>query len=123
MTTVTPLQKGVVTGTANFRERIALPKDAVFEVSLLNISRADAPAPLLAQERIQPVPGPVIGFRLVYDPSLIDQRMRYSVRATIRVGDQLWFTTDTVVPVLTQGHGHHATLLLKRVSSVAVPAQ
>lgn len=123
LTTQPPMQQGVITGTASFRERMALPADAQLEVTLLDISRADAPATTLGHERIQPVPGPVTSFRLVYDPSLIDPHMRYSVRATIRVGDQLWFTTDTVVPVLTQGYGHHATLTLKRVASATVPAQ
>ena len=40
----TPVWAGTLEGTAAYRERIALPPDAVFEAVLQDISRADAPA-------------------------------------------------------------------------------
>ena len=38
------LQRGTVTGTATYRERMALPANAVFEAVLEDVSKADAPA-------------------------------------------------------------------------------
>lgn len=104
-----------LTGTASFRERIALPPQAVFEATLIDVSRAGAAAQVLGRERVQPVAGPVIPFRIAYDAAAIDPRLRYSVRATITVDNQLWFTTDQAAPVLTQGGAHKATLRMRMV--------
>lgn len=38
----TPARAGTLQGTASYRERIALPPDAVFEAELQDVSRADA---------------------------------------------------------------------------------
>jgi copper homeostasis protein (lipoprotein) len=45
----TPVWAGTLEGTAAYRERIALPPDAVFEAVLLDVSRADAPASVLGR--------------------------------------------------------------------------
>ena len=37
-----------IEGTATYRERMALPKGAVFEATLEDVSRADAPAVVVA---------------------------------------------------------------------------
>lgn len=118
ITSQAPKQSAVViTGSASFRERLALPPEAVFEAVLLNVSRPGAPAIVLGRDRIQPVPGPMIAFRIPYDPAVIDSRMNYSVRATIKVGEQVWFSTEAVTPVLTHGHGNTATLTLRLTRS------
>ncbi len=104
-----------VTGTLLYRERLLLPPGAVAEVSLLDVSRADAPARTITQQVIRDPSAPPIPFVLEYDPADIDQRRNYSVRAVIRQRDRLLFTTDTVSPVITRGAGHTAELLLKRV--------
>ena len=41
-----------VTGSVTYRERIALPPSAVVTVKLLDVSRADAPAELIAEQVI-----------------------------------------------------------------------
>ncbi|MDQ3175872.1 MAG: YbaY family lipoprotein, partial [Acidobacteriota bacterium] len=43
-----------VTGTVTYRQRIAMPPGAVVEVSLLDVSRADAPAVVLDKLEIKP---------------------------------------------------------------------
>ncbi len=94
----------VLTGSITYRQRVALPPDAVVTVQLLDVSRADAVSTILAEQIIRtdrrqvPIP-----FRLTYAPSDVDSRMRYAVRATIRdaQGQMVW-TTDTAYPVLTQ---------------------
>ncbi|HKQ57084.1 MAG TPA: YbaY family lipoprotein [Candidatus Eisenbacteria bacterium] len=82
----------VITGTATYRERIALARDAVFEATLEDISRADAPAEVIARAR-RNSPGQVpIAFELDYDPRRLEPRGEYLVRAIIREGGQLRFT-------------------------------
>lgn len=106
-----------VSGSAAYRERIAMPPDAVLTVRIEDVSRADAPARLLAEVRevfgARQVP---IGFALTVPRSAIDPRARYSLRATITVGGALRFTTATHHAVLTAGAPDKVELLL-----VAVP--
>ena len=109
--------QAVVQGTAAYRERIALPPDAVFEATLEDHSRADAPADVLGRVRVES-PGQVpIRFEIPYDPSRIQERYAYSVRGRITVGGELWFTTDRVYPVLTRGNSDRVDLMLRRVSA------
>jgi len=114
LTPITALAASAVTGTASYRERIALPPDAVFEATLEDVSRADAPAEVIGSVRLEQ-PGQVpIRFEIPYDPARIDARHSYSVRARILDRDRLLFTTDRINPVLTRGHGTEVTLLLVR---------
>jgi len=105
-----------VSGTVNYRERIALTPEAVVLVQLLDVSLADASAKQIAIQTIKPKHQVPIPFELIYDPADIDERMTYAVRATIREGGRLLFTTDRHYPVLTRGHPHHADLVLVRSS-------
>ncbi|NVD06979.1 lipo-like protein [Vibrio sp. JPW-9-11-11] len=91
-----------ITGTLAYRERIALPDDAVITVTLQDISLADAPAKVIAKHRFESNGAQVpFEFDLAYDTKKIDARHRYSVSARIEVGGQLRFITDTVHPVIT----------------------
>ena len=103
-----------VRGTAMYRERVALPPNAVFEAILEDVSRADAKAEVLGRERIES-PSVPIRFEIPYDPSRIDERHAYAVRAWILVGGDLRFTSDTVYPVLTRGAGDEVEILLRGV--------
>ncbi len=105
---------GQVKGTATYRERMALPPDAVFEATLEDVSKADAPAEVIGQARIERPGNPPIRFEITYDPSRINPRHRYAVRARILVGGKLFFTTDQSYPVLTGGQGNEVALLLRR---------
>lgn len=107
---------GTVTGTATYRERIAVPQDATLYVELQDISRADAPAVTLAAQRyaLSAVP---TEFELQVDDALIRDGMTYAVSGSIYRGDQLLFTTDTVHPVLTNGAGDTTDLVLVQVST------
>ncbi|UAB87664.1 YbaY family lipoprotein [Ruegeria sp. SCSIO 43209] len=102
---------GTVTGTATYRERIALPPDATLFVELQDISRADAAAVTLAAQRYA-LNGVPSEFELTFDDALIREGMTYAVRGSIYRGGELLFTTDTVHPVLTNGEGNSADLVL-----------
>ena len=96
---------GTVSGTVTYLQRVALPPTAVIEVKLQDVSRADAPATVIAEQKItaegKQVPIP---FELKFDPAKIDPKLRYTVSARIMVGDQLRFTSDTARPVLADGN-------------------
>jgi putative lipoprotein len=105
-----------VQGTATYRERIALPSDAVFEATLEDVSRADAPAMIVATERIASPGNPPIAFTIAYDPDRIASDHRYAVRARIVLGGRVLFASDTAAPVITRGNPTAVSLLLRRVS-------
>ena len=106
---------GKVTGSLTYRERIALSPNAVVEVRLIDVSRADAPAVTIGEQIIEN-PGQVpIAFEIEYDPSAIDQRFSYAVRAVIREGGNLVFTTDTRHSVITRDSPTHVDLVLVKV--------
>ena len=105
----------LVTGSVSYRERIALPADAIIHVSLLDVSLMDVAAKLIAEQTITPQHQVPIQFALEYDPQAIDERMTYSVRADIRSAGKLVFTTDSSYQVLTRGNSDHVELILVQV--------
>lgn len=108
-----------VRGNAAYRVRIAMPPDAVLAVRIEDVSRADAAAKVLVETReaigTRQVPLP---FELKLPRAAIDPRARYSLRATITVGDELKFTTDRHYPVLMQDAPDLVNLMLVPVERV-----
>ena len=106
----------IVSGSAAYRQRIAMPPDAVLTVRVEDVSRADAPAPVLAETSepfgARQVP---IAFSLTVPSAAIDPRFSYAVRATITVDGKLRFTTTRSYAVLTRGAPNHVDLLLDAV--------
>ncbi|WP_206603101.1 YbaY family lipoprotein [Leptolyngbya ohadii] len=106
----------MVSGTVTYRQRIALPPDARLVVRLEDVSRADAAAIVIAEETIETAGQQVpISFRLTYDPSRIEERNRYHVRAQIFYGDALRWTSTVMYPVITQGNATEVAILLQPV--------
>ena len=113
---------GVVSGSATYRERIALSPGAVFEAVLEDVARADAPAVVLGRTRID-APGQVpIRFAIAYDPARLQQRGSYLVRATLREGDRLAFTTDRIHRPFVDGRPQTLQIVMRAVSSPDVAA-
>ncbi len=102
-----------VIGTVTYRPRIALPPNAVVEVQLVDVSRADAPAIVLASQSIvtggRQVPIP---FELVYNSDPIDPRMTYAVQARISVDGELQFINTRRFPVISQGHANQVEVVV-----------
>ncbi len=105
---------GTLQGTATYRERLALPADALFEAELQDVSRADAPAVVLGRSRLVPAGQPPFRFEIAYDDAAVQSGRRYSVRATIRQQGRLLFTTDRMYPVL-DGRNEPLQILLVSV--------
>ncbi|MFC7450227.1 YbaY family lipoprotein [Rhodococcus daqingensis] len=105
-----------VTGNVSYRERIAFPENAVVTVRLEDISLADAPSTVLAEQRIEDATGVPVPFELAAYRDAIDPRARLAVRAQIEVDGALRWTTDTVHPIPVEGDAPAQELIL-----VAVP--
>ena len=104
---------GTVTGVATYRERIAMPKNASFEATLADVSKMDAPAETIGTAVMENPGNPPYHFSISYDPRRIVENHTYAVRATIKIGDELAFTSDTTYPVITRGNGKEVNILLK----------
>jgi len=103
-----------VSGTVTYLVRMALPPQAVVEVQLQDVSPADAPARVIAEQKFtlgnKQVPVP---FALKYDPRKIDAKHSYTLRAQISAAGELKFTTDQIYKVITQGNPSKVDLILK----------
>jgi putative lipoprotein len=109
---------GTVTGTVSYLQRMALPPGAVIEVLLDDVTLEDAPAKVIAEEKItlgeRQVP---VAFELKYDPGKIEAKHRYVVNARILVNGELRFINDQAYPVLTAGKAPQVEMILKQVAS------
>ena len=112
-----------VTGTVSYLPRIALAPDAVIEVSLLDVSKADAPATVIVSQTIQAAgkqaPFP---FELKFDPAKIDPKAIYAVWATIKVAGKLAWTSTKSYRVLTQGNPAKVEILVEQMTQPAADA-
>jgi len=80
----------VLRGTVSYRERIALPPKAVVEVKLLDVSRADAPARVIAETRVSGRRIPA-HWTLRFDSRGVQSRHSYALQARILLGEELLF--------------------------------
>ncbi len=111
-----------VTGTARFEGQVALPPGAVLEVSVADVSRADARAATLAQVKI-PASGPQpLRFTLPVNRKLVQERGSYSVRAEILVDGKALYVTDRAYLVLGHSGNTQTDVLLRPVDTRAQPA-
>jgi heat shock protein HslJ len=92
-----------ITGAVTYRQRIALPEDAMVDVQLRDTSLADAPSETIGVQVIQtngrqvPIP-----FVVRYNPAAIIENHTYTMSARITDGEgNLLFINDTAIPVIT----------------------
>ena len=114
-------EESAVSGTVIYRERIALPDDAVVRVQLQDVSKMDVAAQVLGEQLIKTEGKQVpIEYSVPYDEEAIDERFTYSVSARIEDGEgKLLFISDTVIPVITRDNPTEDVEIL--VVSVASP--
>jgi uncharacterized lipoprotein YbaY len=107
---------GTVSGTVTYMVRMALPPEAVVEVQLQDVSRTDAKATVIAEEKItvgdRQVPIP---FELKVEPGKIEPSHTYAVRAEILVDGQIRFTSEQAYNVLTKGNPAKVEIVVKPV--------
>jgi len=104
----------ILSGTVVYRERIALPPSARLQVSLLDVSLADAPSKTLARTVVRPRGQVPIPYKLRFDDVRIRPGHSYALQAEIRVDDRLWFLTTTRHSVFTGG-ADNTEIVVERV--------
>ncbi|MDX8448368.1 YbaY family lipoprotein [Mesorhizobium captivum] len=92
---LTSAAEKTIAGEATYRERIALPPNAVLSVELADVSLADAPATIIGQRKIVPAGQVPIKFEISFDPQVIKPGRTYALQARITVDGRLLFITDT----------------------------
>ena len=106
-----------LTGTVTYLERVSLPPTAVLKVQLVDVSRADAPAVILA-EQIIPTGGKQVPFffEIPFDPAKIEANYTYAVQARIEEGGRLRFISDQRYAVITRDAPMHVDMILRLVN-------
>lgn len=106
-----------IAGTASYRERIALPPNAVFEVRLEEATAPNAPAVVLGSARVDKPQTP-IAFSLGYDAARIQPGRRYLLRASIAADGRPLFAGEAPLP--TDG-AQRVQMLLLSVAPAPAP--
>jgi len=110
----------VIRGSISYREHITLPAVADIDIWLndttpgYNIMMVTAETTIATAGRQVPIP-----FELRYDPSRIAAGHTYGLRATIRSGGEMLFTTNEATPVLVPDKSSKSDLML--VAAVRPP--
>ena len=76
-----------------YLDRSMLPPGAVVEVSLQDVSKVGGKADVLGAKSLTVQGGPPYALGLEYDAAKVKDNHRYSVRATIKLNDQLLYTS------------------------------
>ncbi len=112
--------QATLTGTVTYQQRVALPPQALITVQLVDVSVADAPAEIVAQQVItaggRQAP---FNFELTYYLLKIQENHTYAVQARIEMDGQLTFISTTRYPVLTQGAPTTVEVVVDPAESVA----
>jgi putative lipoprotein len=107
-----------LSGTVTYRQRIALPSEAIVTVRLEDTSFADAPAVPVAlhsfgaEGRQVPLP-----FEFTFHPASINADHTYTVRASIEIGGELRWTSTTAYQVLTRGNPSQVDIVVDQVNA------
>src|SRR5690606_12853234 len=73
---------GSISGSALYRERIALPPDAVFEAVLLDVTQAASPR-VIGRFVRDPAGQPPFPFKISYDDKAFNPNHQYALRASV----------------------------------------
>lgn len=104
----------VISGEVMYRERMLLPPGAEVIVILEDQSRMDVAATEITSYTHIADGGPPYPFRLVFDPRVIDDRMRYGVRARIEHQGKLMFTSTEHIDPFAATEGEKLKVMVSR---------
>ncbi|HSP98091.1 MAG TPA: YbaY family lipoprotein [Candidatus Dormibacteraeota bacterium] len=102
----------VVQGTVNYRQRVALPPNAVVRVQLVDAARADTPATVLAEQVIA-TKGGQVPFAFTLRPPVVAPSARLLLQARIEVDGELRFVSTPAHPVTAQSLGRPIELVVQ----------
>lgn len=102
-------------GTVAYRERVALPPNALIEVMLVDVSLADAKSVQLGAVTLKPEGQVPVAYQVSYDLNMVDPRHSYAVQAQIRVGDDVLWRTTQIFPALTRDAPETVDVVVERM--------
>jgi putative lipoprotein len=106
-----------IEGTVWYKERMLLPPDAEVAVFLEDVSKADAPATIIASTAFKAKESPPWDFVLTFDPDTIEERNRYGLRAKITRDEQLLFVSTEANPVFRDDGDNSVRIQVSRVDN------
>jgi uncharacterized lipoprotein YbaY len=107
-----------ISGTITYRDRSALPRDAVATVELREIVRSDIRPITIARQTVTGIRSVPVQFSLDYDPTQIDNRRSYVLHASITSQGREIYSMRTDVPVLGNRPNTNVQLLVESTSSM-----
>ena len=115
---LTPRCSTQVTGRVMYRQRIALPDNAIVKVQLQDVSLQDVAAKVISEQIIETGGKQVpFDFVLPYDPAEIDERFTYAISVRITVDGKLKFINTTSHQVITRGKPTDLDVTVEMVGS------
>jgi uncharacterized lipoprotein YbaY len=109
-----------ITGTITYRDRSALPRDAIATVELREIVRSGVPPITLARQTVTGIRSVPIQFSLDYDPTQVDSRRQYYLHASITSQGREIYGMRSDVPILGGRPTSNVQLLVE--STTGFPA-
>ena len=106
-----------ITGTITYRDRSALPRDAVATVELREIVRSDIRPISLAKQTITGISSVPIQYSLEFDPTQIDTRRNYQLHASIEAQGRELYNTKRDIPVLGTNPSKNVQLLVESTTN------
>ena len=103
--------EALLNGTITCMRPMAIPRDAMVEVSLWDLTDATSPV-VVAEQRFRAARQAPMSFDLPYASSRIGRGHVYGLRARILVDGALWFVNEQPALVLTGGHPSVAQILV-----------
>lgn len=101
-----------VVGTVSYRERIALPPEALCFVELVEVDVRGRSVRVLEKQLIRMGTSSSATYDIEYDPRVIEPNRRYAVQARIEMNGRLLMETPDTYYVITQGGPDRADLML-----------
>ena len=109
-----------VEGTVTYLQRIALPPNATVQVSIVDVARADAPAPVLASQTFASAgKQPPFEFSIPVPADRLDSRAIYAVQVRIEADGRLLFISDQRHTVLRDDSPAKTEIVLRAVAPTA----
>ncbi len=106
-----------ITGTITYRDRSALPRDAVATVELREVLRSDLRPVTIARQTISPATRMPISFSIDYDPTEIDSRRTYVIDAEITAAGRQIYAMRQSAPIFNGRPSTDVQLLVESTAT------
>jgi uncharacterized lipoprotein YbaY len=106
-----------ITGAITYRNRSALPRDAVATVELREVLRADLRPVTIAKQTISPATRVPISFSIDYDPTEINSRRTYVIDANITAAGRQIYAMRQSAPIFNGRPTTDVQLLVESTST------